>query len=521
MRLSSKRLFLVLTLFALYLFDIANPDALRQGTEGFYLLISEEMYEANSYLTPLIHGSHHWSKPPLHFLFPMPLVSTFFSNYLLAARLSIVVLSLCLTYMISLWYQKEFKRNWFEAFVFLTIPLYFFKYSRIFMMEMPLTLFATLASLYFFSYTRSQNNKYLYLGSIMAACSCLIKGPVSLLFIFASCGLYSLIHKGLIKKLIFFVIISTILSSLWFLLSYARYGMEFFEYFFIRENIGKFHSKNYPITSVIQGLFIYTFPIIFLLIPTGKKIVKSLKNHHETLFLVINFTFFYFIWFLPKQKSHHYAVPAIPTLSLLICYHFNELSKQSIEYWHLILRTMYHFLVFFGLFIIGLLLIAMPQIIFDANPLYLSGAFLIVALWAKDFRDKHYNLAKFILPPLLIYNFIMPLLFLPVVPQTARSIIQQDNQAVVYSDFRKPFFVEQSINRKVKPVNMFQTRPHTLKHESFVVMPEAKLWDGAPKYEIMAKWSIWRRSLKASDIYRSLKNSQLSELQERYILIRI
>ena len=59
----------LLILIAL-LFDIGNPDALRQGTEGFYLQVASEMFEKKSFLTPYYLDRPHWSKPPLLFLAP-------------------------------------------------------------------------------------------------------------------------------------------------------------------------------------------------------------------------------------------------------------------------------------------------------------------------------------------------------------------------------------------------------------------------------------------------------------------
>ena len=75
----------------LYFFDLGNVNALRQGTEGFYLLITQEMFEAKSFLTPLIYGAPHWSKPPLQFWLPQPLYWLTSGDYLAMGRLSILL----------------------------------------------------------------------------------------------------------------------------------------------------------------------------------------------------------------------------------------------------------------------------------------------------------------------------------------------------------------------------------------------------------------------------------------------
>src|SRR5690606_32813629 len=80
--------------FFLMAWDIGNLDAIRQGTEGFYLQISKEMAQANSWLTPLYRGQAHWSKPPLHFWMPFPLYTIGLFETTTAARLTILVFSL-------------------------------------------------------------------------------------------------------------------------------------------------------------------------------------------------------------------------------------------------------------------------------------------------------------------------------------------------------------------------------------------------------------------------------------------
>lgn len=68
-----KKLALSAILILLVLmFDLGNPDALRQGTEGFYLQVSSEMYSLREWLTPYYMGNPHWSKPPLLFLLAQP-----------------------------------------------------------------------------------------------------------------------------------------------------------------------------------------------------------------------------------------------------------------------------------------------------------------------------------------------------------------------------------------------------------------------------------------------------------------
>lgn len=516
-----KKYFLLFIFIILYFFDISNPDAIRQGTEGFYLLISNEMYLESSYLTPIIHGEHHWSKPPLHFWLPMPIYHFFTDNFILAARLSISLLSLFLSFLISRWYQKNLQRNWQECFLFLIIPIYFFKYSRIFMMEMPLTLFSTLTALYYFSYIKTNHIKYLCWGVFFATCSVLIKGPVSLVFIVPGCFIYTILKsRKHINNFFLFFIVSTLFSSVWFLLSYIRHGMEFFNYFFIRENLGKFTSKRYPVTSVIQGLVLYSFPLWIFLFPIYKKFKKNLPSRDEIIFLFFNFIFFYFIWFLPKQKSHHYAVPSIPLLCIIISYYFNELPKDIKRIW---LNKVNNLYTVFVIMLIPVMFLVM-KIGVKVDRIYITGSLFIMTLWFHKslLKNSRFNNLKPILFLCLIWNFISPQLYLPLIPKKAESILLMHRSKDLYVDFRKPFFVEQAAKRPIITTNSDNERYNKLKSGS-LLFSSSKLIKERLKigYKVLAKWSTWKRGVSIKDAYIAVTSDKLSIIQDDYQIVEI
>jgi 4-amino-4-deoxy-L-arabinose transferase-like glycosyltransferase len=515
-----RNYFLFIIFIVLYFFDISNPDAIRQGTEGFYLLISDEMYLKSSFLTPIVHGEHHWSKPPLHFWLPMPIFHFFTDNFILAARSSISLLSLFLCFLISKWYQKNLQRNWYEAFTFLIIPVYFFKYSRIFMMEMPLTLFSTLTALYYFSYLKNERIKYLLLGIFFATSSVLIKGPVSLVFIVPGCFIYTVLKKKKVSLFFTFFIVSTAFSSIWFIMSYMKYGMEFFNYFFIRENLGKFQSKRYPITSVIQGLLIYSFPVWIFLIPILKKFKSNLPKRDETLFLFINFIFFYFIWFLPKQKSHHYAVPSIPLFVLIICYYFNELTKRSKADWLKIINNIYTFLI---ILLIPIFIIIL-KIGHSTNQTYISGSLFIFALWFHKniLRESLLRGLKPLLFLCLVWNFISPQLYLPLIPKEAETVFHKNKNKDIFVDFRKPFFVEQAAGRIIFTTNSDNGNYDKLKSGSLLFTST----DLAGKHlkighKVLSKWKTWKRGVNIKDAYNAIISDKLGNIQDDYQIVEI
>ncbi len=514
-------LFIFISIGLLF-FDLGNVDALRQGTEGFYLLITQEMFEAKSFLTPLIYGAPHWSKPPLQFWLPQPLYWLSNGNYLQMGRLSILLFSLFSSLLISRWYESELKRNWYECFAFLLIPIYFIKYSRIFMMEMTLTYLTTLGALYYFSYLKKNTTRNLIIASLFAGLSVLIKGPVSLAMIFPGAFLYSVLRDRKIKPFLYFSILSFLIGSSWFIASYLKHGFQFIEYFFIRENLGKFTARNYPITSVIQGLIIFSLPIS-LLLPFIWKGRKELSFKKESLIYIgLNFIFFYFLWFLPKQKSHHYAVPAIPLLLIFISYSFFQLPKQIRSHGLRFLEATHSFFVFFGMILVAILFYFKDSLNFTEGSHYISGCFFIVAcfFYTARFRNMKLRLIRLILPIILFWQFILPMGILPVVPDHALSTIKEHSNNQLFVDYRKPFFIEESVNREIQLVKNHSIDSLAISSQDllFISLENFNQFAQSNQYKILNKWKVWIRGSNSREIFSAIKNQNLSPLQEYYIL---
>lgn len=517
----SKVLFLII--IGLLFYDIGNINAIRQGTEGFYLLISQEMYEARDLLSPRIYGDFHWSKPPFQFWLPMPFYYLFGGSFLTWSRISILLFSLICTLLISFWYERELKRNWFEAFGFLLFPVYFIKYSRIFMMEMTLTYLTTLGILIFYSYLKRPSIKLLLVGSLTCGLSVLVKGPVSLVMLTPPIFLYAWFYRNKdIKKPFFYLTFATLFGSLWFFLSYLKFGSEFFNYFFIRENLGKFAAKNYPISSVIQGLLIYSFPAILLLFPIFKEkkvvVLKDTKN----IFLLLGFVFFYFLWFLPKQKSHHYAIPAIPLLLIFISYNFHQLKKASVMKYYKLLNAISSIIFTLGFLIVALTFYFEK----DLNPHgmreYISGAFFCIAIWTylKKRPIKKLKAIQYLIPMIFLWQFILPLGILPTVPNSVATKIQKTKRTFVA--YRKPFFIKEAVQKDVEFLPEGGLSSGKIQKGDLVYIGRADIAKSLTSYtnfRVLESWTVWKRGSKAKDILKAISNKNLSKLQEKFFLV--
>ncbi|MCF8058058.1 MAG: hypothetical protein K9K67_02085 [Bacteriovoracaceae bacterium] len=509
---------------SLFFFDIGNLDGLRQGTEGFYLLISQEMYEAGDLLTPRIYGQYHWSKPPFQFWLPIPFYHIFGGSFLTSARVAVLIFSLACCVLISLWYQNELKRNWYEAFGFLVCPLYFIKYSRIFMMEMALTYLTTLGALYFFSYLNKRKYIDLFLSSAFSGLSLIVKGPVSFAMLFPPAAIFWFFKtKKEIKPLILFLFFSVLIGSLWFILSYWRFGYEFFNYFFIRENLGKFTAKNYPIRSVIQGLFIYSFPIFLFLIPTIKHTKAKDYKLPINFFFILSFIFFYFLWFIPKQKSHHYAVPSIPILALFICYNYNRLNKTIKQKFLKTINLILSFILFIGIGPLILFFFFREDLeLSNSRPFFLGAVFCLgLWSWLQDKRVKKLEILSLVIPLVFYWQFLIPLGILPVAPKKVAVLAQ--TKTTLFVSYRKPFFIKEALEREIELMPIGGLNSSDIKTGDLVFIEKSVFLNSQKdlhNYKILHSWRVWKRGSRFSQITNAILSKDLKSLQESYTLVQ-
>jgi 4-amino-4-deoxy-L-arabinose transferase-like glycosyltransferase len=519
------RILFIFLLFLLLCVDIGNISGIRQGTEGFYLQISNEMFQGLNFLTPTYLGANHWSKPPLHFWLPFPFAFVF-KNYLLAARVSILLFSFLSLAYISRWSEKYLRTDFFFTFTFFILSLGVFKYSRIFMMEMPLALLSTLATLTFYEFHKSKKQSYLLLSSLLLGLSVIIKGPVSFAYITAGVAVYSLFlnPENFSKKFFSFFtwsIIGLFIGSIWFILCYLSHGYEFIEYFFIRENVGKFTSKNYPVTSVIQGLFLYALPWSLFILPVFIRFKKFEFKNKTLYYILVNFSFAFFIWFLPKQKSHHYAIPSLPLFLLFLNYFIYSYGLLKNRTGKILLNSFYSILATFGL---TLFLLASYFPLFKLSILhYLIFLLILLMTFALyKLKDDLLKALSCLVIMVSLWSFILPLFLLPTVPKAVTKIVNGPySHKKIYVLFRKPFFIEQSLKKEIEAVSPGAMYKLLQEKDALFILPEdsfikSKLKDD---YHTLHKWPLWKRGIKISEVISSLKSSKLAPLQQKLILL--
>ncbi len=520
-----------------YFYDLGNIDGLRQGTEGFYLLITREMFETGHFLTPRLAEANHWSKPPLHFWLPMPLYALASPlgpiHYLAIARASIVLFTLAGVGFIARWNQRHFQRPFGETLFYFLACLGILKYARIYMMEMPLALLTTCAGLAYYDYALSGEKRACALAVLFAGASCLVKGPVSLAMLAGGVGAWTLVQTVLRRRVVLttpllWLSFSVLASAPWFAWCWYTYGDEFFNYFFLRENVGKFTTQSYPVRSLIQGLLLYGLPFT-LLLPQGiRQLARQLKESPQVLlFLICCFISFYSLWFFPNQRSHHYAVPALPVLLLILQNTVlvgPAFLRGRLCRWVNAMASVF-FATVLALFAHILSLDGIPSM--EGQNIRIGvGMGLVLAglglLWKRSHLTQ-WN-SGWMATLAGVWVFLLPLLALPVLPSSVvQTIMERGEKRPISVVFRKPFFIEERLGKKVATYS-----PHQIKGVlsnalpgDLAIVPETVFTHQnlANAARIVKRWPLWRRKASTGAVLRALEEGDASSLKDDMLLI--
>ena len=507
-------IFLVISL-TYYLYDIGNIDGVRQGTEALYVQIAKEMAELNSVLTPIYRGEPHWSKPPLQFWLGASFLKVYGEFSLGVARASMAFLSFLCVIWLGYIFKKISKIQPLQTIMIFLGCFGTLKFSRTFMMEVPLMFLPTISLYLFYLYLTQKDYLTLVLAITVGSLAVLVKGQITLVMGFLSVITYVLFRFLQKKKLNFFFKQSffyffsiLIFSSIWFFLCYLEYGNDFFNYFFLRENIGKFNQVNMPIKRIIEGLLMFSFPWFFLL-PLFFKGLKNFKNLSEfQLFSLSCFLGHYLIWFFPKQKSHHYAIPAL-LYFLAFCFDlFKERPKIFLS--QKMLSVFSHSL-----------LIALGSFCLYFSNDYVSGFWSLLGILLSVlslfyiFKSK---INKFMVLTCFsfftLWSVCLPVFFIPLIPKEVLNVIKETPETSIVLNDRRSFFFEQYLQKSVKVITS-EKIINNIEKGNLVISSKQRLFNaGFPEEFVIHRWKKWKRKVRLSDVVEALKHRDLGFIQE-------
>ncbi|OFZ14194.1 MAG: hypothetical protein A2X86_04905 [Bdellovibrionales bacterium GWA2_49_15] len=507
-------------IFFLFLFHIGDQSAPRQGTEGFYLQISKEMFSRNSYLIPYYLNEPHFSKPPLQFWLTSPFYFIF-GEGLWTARISIFIITCFLIACVSKLLSRLGPLSPLSIFILFISTFGVIKYSRIYMMDAFFTFFTGAGTLFAFEYIKSKHVHSLVFSAFLLAASSLIKGPISIVMALSAVFIFVLIkrERALYRYFFQLSILVLILASFWYIACFYQYGSKFFDYFFMRENLGKFTAQTYSPIVLLQGLILFSFPVI---VPFALQIYRDIKSRtliktDLNLFLLICFIIFWTIWLIPSQRSHHYAMPAT-----FFVVSYVAISRFDSLFFAKLINAFSLALTSIGIILVALILFFkqfLPLISTTTCLLALTilTASMLFTLFAKG--TMNLRLAQYTVSLILIWYHIAAMVALPILPERAREQLVSTNSNIrIGVVYRKPYFVSDLLGRDIEPLSHGQGTSELLgANFDYLIMPSTETTTSS-KFQVLASWTVWKRGLRTAEIYEKLTNNKLDELQESYTL---
>jgi len=264
---------------AIYFFGLTIP--LVGPDEPRYAQVAQEMFERNDWITPTLGGANWFEKPAL--LYWLQIVSyNIFGISEFAARFGSAVFGL-LT-VISLWVlgrsleteltekhreiknkknfsissvnsvAKEDFANWLALTAASSIGLIVFSHGASFDIILTFPITASLVAFFIFDQS-SKKTSFTFHFSLFTfhffiGISLLAKGLIGIVFPFAIVAFYYLLSrkfptKTFLFSLIWGMILSLVVASVWYLPMYLTHGWTFVDEFFIQHHFARYTSNKY------------------------------------------------------------------------------------------------------------------------------------------------------------------------------------------------------------------------------------------------------------------------------------
>lgn len=290
--------------FLVFGFNI-NQIPLRNWDEAWYAQIIKEMASgAHGYLFPFWNGQFYLDKPPLYFWLTLPIIKLFGLGEWQVRLVSVAAasLSVLLIYLIS---KKLFNQRVaiFSSVSFLLMGQVIERLSR---GNLDGLLIFTILLAVYLSLHLVKKNYHLYL-SLTLICVILSKSwiylpfTVLLLLIFNSQKHWSQIIKS--------SLISIVLSSIWYIMGYLKFGPNFFSwYLFLSGGIKPISFKPELIISLLRDQ-LFLLPFIFVAI-------FRLKDNRPVVLFFFSLLYLFLLQFYLDSYGW-YLLPIYPLLAIL------------------------------------------------------------------------------------------------------------------------------------------------------------------------------------------------------------
>jgi len=361
--------------------------SLADWDESIYAEVSKEILIYRDWITLHWNYSLWFHKPPLYMWLTAIMYKIFGVNEFSARFWSAIFGTggIVITYFLG----KELYNKYvglISSMILLTTPQYL-NYSRMGMLDVPVTFFIGLSILFF--WLGLKNNKYFILSGISVGFAIMTKGVVGLLpffivllFLFLTTNLSPLKNKNLLKGFI----ASIAVAAPWHISQLILHGKKFFDNYFMYHVIkrseqaieGHIGTDFYYFDILKRGFHPYSVFILFAVLYNAKTAFEEKKKEDILILSWIGVVLGVFT--LAQSKLSWYIIPIYPALSISVAQFFYKFIEKRDG------------LIFGGMFIGFVLWISSFFIIIPIHSKLIGGVIICIILFLIDEMIRHQKL---------------------------------------------------------------------------------------------------------------------------------
>ena len=338
----------ILAFSYLFFFLYLGSYSLKEPDEGRYAEIPREMVEQGDYVVPHLNYVRYFEKPPLlYWITALSYKIQGISEW--SFRLPNALLALGCVLFTYLFTARRFTDECAFASSFILASSFgFFAMARVVTIDMLLSFLLFAALLCFYEFYLGRRRRFLYLFFVSLALAVLAKGPIAIILLGATIGLFLFVEKRLsflremasLKGMLLFGVI----AAPWFIVVSLK-EREFFRFFFVDQNITRFlttkHNRSGPlyyfIPVILGGLFPWSFFI-------PRALVRMWRSKEMRLFMTWSAVIFVF-FSVSGSKLIPYVLPIFPALSIVLGWLFTRQRGTRVRWNHEVVAYVVFFLV--------------------------------------------------------------------------------------------------------------------------------------------------------------------------------
>jgi 4-amino-4-deoxy-L-arabinose transferase-like glycosyltransferase len=512
------QIFILLYSFIIFGAGIWGASVITMSDESDYIQSSEEMLNSGDLLSPTLRGELRFTKPPLLYWIVAASYKVLGISYF-SSRLPMVifgVLTILFVYRLGL---LLFERNAAMLAALMTATSFgIIKFSKVAMMESPLTFTMVAAFYYFIRFYKEEQPKLLLVSALFLGLCSQLKSPVypaicvmaMLLFLLSE----GAIRRVFIKEAILAAGLLVLLTLPWYVIMILKHGSLFTDFYY-HEHFVKFYEATDYRMRVFVGLLLYFLPWTFYLIgAVYQTIAARLYRTWPYKFLLITSGLFLAIFILPKSKGLYYAVPLLPFCGLLAAGVLAGSSRPQ-RLWDWLTAAVLLLIAF---------VIAVAVVALRSGTLSSITAIVLILAAARLTVSRHrktWPAILFGLSAIPIYLDILPTVNLEVIPAQKTLAIVGDRP--VYSYDLTPLRFSNALGRRVTEIRGVEKLKAALDNQGYVIIKQP-LYDALDDKvkngtDIYLQWPKWARKIPADKAIDAIAHRRLEQAQVMLFLI--